>query len=142
LQAPSDADGQICIGELIESNQRWYVDGFEPPRPEEPIEEDEVPAAPELSLEPDPRTSTTPKSKNGGSMFEKTAGALSLAIFWKNRASSRNAPSEVVAPPLNESSKSDDPEQRVEAKEIISSGTAVESGRRSLKKRLTDLRPW
>jgi hypothetical protein len=31
-----DDDNDICIGEIVNENQRWAVDGYEPPEPEEP----------------------------------------------------------------------------------------------------------
>ena len=40
LGFPSERDSKICIGEIVESGQFWYVDGFEPETPELPKPKD------------------------------------------------------------------------------------------------------
>jgi hypothetical protein len=41
LGIPSEFDRQICIGEIIDSDQKWVVDSFKPPEPPEPPEPEE-----------------------------------------------------------------------------------------------------
>jgi hypothetical protein len=38
LEVPSEMDRQICIGEILDSNQKWVVDSFKPPELPEPLE--------------------------------------------------------------------------------------------------------
>jgi hypothetical protein len=137
LQAPSETDAQICIGELIESDQRWYVDRSDPAKPEVPKEEKMTDTS-ALSVEPDVGISTTPKSKNGGSVMERIVRSRNLAIFWKN-TSSHQAPSDAVAPPLKESNQTDVPVQETERAKAVSSGSFIDPAPGFLKKRFTEL---
>jgi hypothetical protein len=143
LQAPSESDAQICIGELIEPDQRWYVDASDPPIPDEPAEEEKVPNTSELLVEPDVGTSTTPKTKNSASVIQKTVGIISLAILWRKNASSHQTPSGSVAFTSKESSKTNPPEPAVETAKPASSGSSVDPSPGFLRKRLTGVsRLW
>jgi hypothetical protein len=133
LRAPSANDSQICIGELIDSDQRWFVDSFDPPKPEDPPFEDLT-----LSGTPGISTQTTSETlippKNEGSGFKKAA----LSILWKLNLNARQPQSDSTSPPLEEnSSTTDGQRQKLKSTNTFTVGTSSTLGQKLLSRRWT-----